>query len=771
MRYCKIIKRKIVYLYIILIMTGVVSCNINKDKFVFAEKEFSLDFQNEEIQITDENLSLITILPSPQDIYNTSDAISWKFQSTQTEALQLAEENGLMRSDIFSDGVNQLERKTWISDSHDFIAFRHVFTNISGENLKLNALYPFLLDEGHEQKLFGSNSVSRVLTQKTFKNGKPAVEFPVSEAHITSDPFVIINDSVENKNLFIGSLSFELHLFALNIDFKEADNVTQIQRIEGKSDFENILLSPNEKRASQWVVLSQGAKPYELITKYTSRVNKFYSKEKPVERPPSVYCTWYYHADKYNEEYFKSDIAAFKKDRIPFDVFLIDECWQLNIWGDFEPNHLFPSGMKWAAEQIRSLGYTAGIWTPPFLIDPGTNIEKNYPEWLLKNSKGELCTFFMNKADHYILDTTYPGVLDYLEKSYRKLSRDWGYEYYKFDFMRAIFVDSDQQFYDKQATSLEAYRKGLEAIRRGVGNDAYISVCGGHYGASYGIADSQRSGSDVKSYWDKNEIPKFRQNILRTWMSEFWHVDPDAMMVRRQEKALPTDERELTLGLFTDSEAQTNALNQYIGGGLVTSTEDFSIIDDDRKALYSHVIPSVNSSSEPLDIWDPLCPNLLLTQVTPVCQDLPAWQTLSVINWTDNPKNYEIILDESILKNFGDKQFLVSEFFFQDVLGIYKKGQTIHLENVEPHQSKILRITPWDGEEPVLALTDMHFSGGGLEINEWNVEHEKLTGTIDTIWNYPMKITIAIPLNNTDKFRLEYLQIIEGEKSFSLNHI
>lgn len=767
--YEKNIKSRIVYLYIVLIFTGVVSCNINTDKSAFSEKKFLLNFQNEKIQITGENLSLITVLPSPQEIYYTSDAISWKFQSTQTEALQLAEENGLMRSDIFSDGVNQLERKTWISDSHDFIAFQHIFTNHSGKNLKLDALYPFLLAEEHEQKLFDSKSVSRVLTQKTRKNGMPAVEFPVSGTRITSDPFVIINDSIENENLFIGSLSFDLHLFSLNLDFKKSDNAMQIQRIEGKSDFELVLLPPNEKRTSQWVVLSFGSEPYELITKYTNRVNKFYSREKPVERPPSVFCTWYYYAENYNETYFKKDISTFKKDRMPFDVFLIDDCWQLNSYGDYEANHHFPSGMKWVATQISSLGYIPGIWTPPFIVDSDSELAIKHPEWLLKNSKNEFCTFRMNSADRYILDPTYPGVTDFLENTFRKISKDWGYKYYKFDFMRAVFVDNDQQFYDKSATSLEAYRKGLEAIRKGVGDDLYINVCGGHYGASYGIADSQRSGSDVKSYWDKKEIPKYRQSILRTWMSAFWHVDADAMLVRRQENALPTDEREVTLGLFTDIEAQTNALNQFIGGGLVSFTEEFSIIDEDRKALYRHVIPSVNSPSEPLDIWDPLCPNLLLTQVTPVCKDLPSWQTLSVVNWTDSPKNYEIILDESILKDSGDKQFLVSEFFSQDVLGIYKKGQTIHLENVEPHQSKLLRITPWNGEEPVLALTDMHFSGGGLEIKEWNVEDEKLTGIVDTRWNYPLNITVAIPKKNTDEYMLEYLQVKEGKKSFSLD--
>jgi alpha-galactosidase len=103
--------------------------------------------------------------------------------------------------------------------------------------------------------------------------------------------------------------------------------------------------------------------------------------------------------------------------------------------------------------------------------------------------------------------------------------------------MRAVFLEGDYQFFNPHINRLEAYRMGLEAIRRGVGDDAYISVCGGHFGGSIGIADSQRSGSDVVSFWDPNEIPKYRQNMLRTWMNRLWHVDPDAMMVRRNEKS------------------------------------------------------------------------------------------------------------------------------------------------------------------------------------------------------------------------------------------
>lgn len=726
------------------------------------QNHFTLSFQDDIIYLNGYDLTLSAAFKAPDITQAVASNEKWKLNSTATSAMVFGEKAGTLTSDLFISDYGQIERKAWISDDRELVAFQHIFTNPTGSEVKLEALYPFSLSG--EQDLFGQDSRYRILTQETQKNGLPGTVFPEAGEVIKSDPFLIINDSINNHNLFIGSQTFYLHLFELILEFNE-ENEKQIESLLCKCDFEGVTVPPGGSRESQWIVLSGSHDPYKLITDYTKRTKYFHDFKEPDKSAPSVYSAFYYHGLGYNEEYFKSDIAVFRKDPLPFDVFQIDACWQQNYGHDFEYNkEVFPSGMKWAAEQISSLGYVPGIWTGPYIvkIKSETSLAKSHPEWLVKNSKGELCTWI---DSYYILDPTHPGVTDYLENSYRKLAGDWGFRYFKFDFMRTIFLDADQQFYDSTATSLEAYRKGLEAIRKGVGGDSYISVCGGHYGASLGIADSQRSGSDTKSFWNEKELPKYRQNILRTWMSGFWHVDPDAMMVRRQKEALPTG-KNLTLGLFTDEEAKTNSLNQYIGGGLVCFAEDFAIIDADRKALYRHVIPSINSPSQPLDIFDPVCPNLLLTTVNPVCRELPSWNTVSIVNWTDNPKSYDIEI-EKITDGIKGRQFVISEFFTQEIVGIFDKKQTITVKDVQPHQSKLLRIMPWNGKDPVLAGTDLHFSGGGVEISEWNRLGGKVEGAIKTRWNYPVKVTIVFPAENEKGFRAETIRIEAGEKNFT----
>ena len=468
----------------------------------------------------------------------------------------------------------------------------------------------------------------------------------------------------------------------------------------------------------------------------------------------------------YNEENLKHDLAAFKQQRVPFDVFLIDESWNVNQWGDYTANAQFPGGLKNMADLIREAGYKPGIWSCPYLIDSASLLSRSHPEWTLRTSQGDHYIFEMNGADHWVLDITYPGVLKYLEESFRMLSREYGYQYFKFDFMRAVFLDEDFIFYNQQINRLEAYRMGLEAIRRGVGNEAYISVCGGHYGGSLGIANSQRSGSDVLSWWDTGELQKYRQNILRTWMSRLWHVDPDAMMVRRSELVLhPGDYADLTIGRLTDNEALVNTLNQYVGGGLVTFTEDFAVIDDDRRELYKHILPPVHASSFPLDWQSNPVPSYMVTQIRPVCRELGSWNTLAVINWSDQPMNVTFTLNDQVLKDLPGEQFLVFEFFSQQVKGIYNRNSRVDLGSLAPHSPLQVKIIPWNKKTPVLVGTDLHFSMGGVEISRWKAEGSTVAVTLDTEWQYPVRVTAAFPKVNGG-YEMQGITVHPGQKDF-----
>lgn len=730
---------------------------IRKEEIV--SKVFSLSQK-----VSWEGIELTSQFIQPKTTPVTSDSRTWKLIAETSVNQKLGGIPGTLRTASFLASTGQIDCQVWVPDNKDMIAFRQIFTNKTRKIVKLNNMYPLSVDGSSFR--FGNTGDWRIFEQFRQKNDLPQTEIPKAGMSISCDPFFILNNNKgEGRNLLIGFQTFSLHLADLQMSF---NNDARLGKILANCEFEGVEVPPDASRTSQWVIVSIGDDANKLIDDYTARIRSFYDMKMPSPNAPAVYCTWYYHADNYNEEIFTGDIAQFRKEHLPFEVFLIDECWDVNDWGDFEANQSFPHGMKWVADEIKSTGYTPGIWTAPFLVDEESDLAKNHPAWLLKNSKGQLCTFNMNGRDHFIFDLTYPGVCEYLENQFRKIASDWGYRYFKFDFMRSVFIDSDQQFFDKTATSLEAYRRGLEAIRRGVGRDAYISVCGGHYGASYGIANTQRSGSDVKSQWNEKELPKYRQNVLRTWMSGLWHVDPDAMMVRRQKDVLPSDKRSLTNGLFTDDEAFINTLNQFIGGELVTFTEDFSKIDEDRKMLYRHVVPSVNSSSRPVDIFNTSCPEMMITPIKPACNGLDDWNMLSLVNWGNDRKNYEVTIDEKITGNLKGSQFIVYDFTKGEILAFVRKDEKISIENVNAHQSRLLKIVPWNGSSAMFVGTDLNFSCGGHEISEIEDANGIISGTLNTNWHVPVKLTFIVPSENG--YVMKKVVTSAGQKKFSLNY-
>jgi len=732
---------------------------------------FSVPAGTQPISIGTENTTISSSWVSPSFVDDQLISGNWSHISRKLTDKTLAGIRGKVIIDVFRNHDLQLTREFWYALDKTEVALRNKITNYGSDALYLESLEPLSLS-GENGLAFKENNRAdswHVLIQKRLKNGKPFSLKPSDNNPVEIDPFCVFTaNRKDTPDLLIGFLSQKGHLAHLLLQFDQHDEKVSFSSLRSICQFDGCLIPPGGERTSQWITLYAGFDANELIAGYADRVGEYHGVKRPEQKPPSVFCTWYFHGRHYNEKLFMDDINSLRENRLPFDVFLIDDCWANGNWGYWTPGEAFPSGMKNVTQTIKSLGYRPGIWTAPYSVDMDSELAREHPEWLLRTQKDSLVVFgYSVKA--WILDPTYPGVLDHLEEVYRRLAHDYGFSYFKFDFMRAVYIYDNVKFFDPHVTRLEAYTMGLEAIRKGVGPDAYISVCGGHYGGSLGIANSQRSGSDVVSIWIPSQIECFRQNILRTWMSRLWHVDPDALMIRKRETSYydPDDAHsKLSLGTLSDDEALTFALNQYVSGGLNCFSEYLRELQPERRRLYRHVIPSLGKSSIPLDIYNTSCPSQMMTEVDPHCPGLGHWKTIAVTNWDDKDKGMEVRLSSRVVKGLGSKKYVVSEFFSQRVLGIFSKDDSIKLDPVLAHHSFLLRIAAWDGLGPVLAGTDLHFSGGGVEIKRWQVENNVIRGQIQTDWDYPVRILVAFPENNQAGYLLKTVTIQPGQKAF-----
>jgi hypothetical protein len=282
-------------------------------------------------------------------------------------------------------------------------------------------------------------------------------------------------------------------------------------------------------------------------------------------------------------------------------------------------------------------------------------------------------------------------------------------------------------------------------VRRGIGQDGALSICGGLYGAAEGLADNQRTGSDVRSVWAVERSPApltIKQNVLRYWMNIFWQNDPDAMMVRRRAE----DFRGMDLGAgrLTDDEAKVITLNQYLGGGIVCFTEPMHEIQPERLLLLRHVIPSLGAAAVPRDMfWGGRLPAVFDTPVVPKAAGLHPWHTVSYVNWSNQEAAAPFTLDSALLGEYAEQHeyFTVSEFWSGEIWERMPSGGLLTVRGIPPHGCIILRVAPYQ-ERSALVHTDGHFSMGGAEITGWEEHGGRLHVGVDWKWPCPLAFTV-----------------------------
>ena len=115
-----------------------------------------------------------------------------------------------------------------------------------------------------------------------------------------------------------------------------------------------------------------------------------------------------------------------------------------------------------------------------------------------------------------------------------------GFAFHKIDFIYAGAMVGRRH---EDVTPLEAYRRGLELIRQGAGDDAVILGCGAPLLPSIGLVDAMRISPDVMpavGARSRRHQPAGMRSALaagraRAWMhGRLWVNDPDCVLVRPQ---------------------------------------------------------------------------------------------------------------------------------------------------------------------------------------------------------------------------------------------
>lgn len=455
-------------------------------------------------------------------------------------------------------------------------------------------------------------------------------------------------------------------------------------------DYDGTPLLPNQRLTIPPLALACGTDPYEGLAAYAAASGARMKARVPAEKP-NGWCSWYHYFTNIDEGAILENLDSAHQLRgvFPLDYFQIDDGYQADIGDWLDTNAKFPHGMAHLAERIRRAGFRAGLWIAPFLARSTSQLAAQHPDWLVQDEEGRPRLALINPLwgwrSCYALDTTHPEVLEWLEQLARTVSQQWGFDVLKLDFLYAAALPGRR--HDSSATRAQALRRGLEAIRSGAGDDAFLIGCGSPLGPAVGIVDAMRIGPDVAPYWsdtlsrtllrDLHGVATkhaIRNTLARSFLHrQWWLNDPDCLMVRKNGTRLNEEEfRSLATA--------------------IALTDGLLVLSDRLSLLTAAELDRLRQTMELATSGHPRFVNIMAGDFPDILVHCsPDQCAVAVFNPLDQSARKRVPLGD--LLPHAQKLTHVPEFWTGAVFPVH--GGVVELGELPPHSVRVLTIPPF----------------------------------------------------------------------------
>jgi hypothetical protein len=485
---------------------------------------------------------------------------------------------------------------------------------------------------------------------------------------------------------------------------------------------------------------------------------------------PTGYCTWYSRPNggASDEKHIAqlADFAAKELAPFGFSVVQIDDKWQAGIstngpHRDFmqhAANGPYPSGMKAAADHIKSDRLTPGIWFMPFA---GTSYDPAFADrqdYFVKRADGKS---YETSWGGTCLDMTYEPARNYLRDLAHRITQDWGFNYIKVDGLwtgtatRQQYVNSgykddnmgDAKLHDPLKTNIEAYRLGLKTLREGAGPDTFILGCNGpqnmrSYSGAFGLVDAMRIGPDNGAEWNRlTRGPVFgsRHYFLH---DRIWHNDPDPVYVR---ESMPLKHAQLICSWVAIS-GQLNLSSEWLPG-----------LPPERLDILKRTMPGHGLKPRPADLFE---------------NDPPSWWLLTnatrnivaIYNWSDKEAEMTYPLDKLGLNSTAT--YNAFDYWQNSLLTPIEREIKLTL----PAQScRILSLLPTSANPQVIS-TSRHVTQGIIDLlsETYDSTTQILSGQSKVIAHDPYELRIIARNKQIGSITLSDQDYIDGNKVTSI---
>jgi alpha-galactosidase len=292
----------------------------------------------------------------------------------------------------------------------------------------------------------------------------------------------------------------------------------------------------------------------------------------PVRTPTATgWTSWYHYYQHISADIIRTNYRASSSSLLAPSFFQIDDGWQQAVGDWLQVNtDLFPEGMAVHAREIRERSMQPGLWLAPFVADQRSAVFKKKPAWLLRKKNGQ--PLWAGYSAHWggrfaAINTKLPDFREELARSLLTITRDWGYQMLKLDFLYAACLQPDP----RQTRGQQMYE--LLVWLRQLLPDTQLLGCGMPLASGFGLLDYCRIGADIHLQWEHKPLlwagNRERLSTASALLSTLcrwpldrraWRNDPDVFILRSHNQQLSKEQQNIIL-----------TVNTLLGGLLFTS--------------------------------------------------------------------------------------------------------------------------------------------------------------------------------------------------------
>jgi len=504
--------------FLILVLFFLVSCQ--RDQVYIKGKNITVVFNGQMYSRINATFNDQTI---PLGEFQTSEYISvagkniTDFRLTQKRENSIQDELGSGTEHILIGETEGLRKEVMIHIHDDFPAvavFQVKYTNSGEKDLEIegwtNNNYQIGTQNGPAQDppfwSFNSGSYEdRADWIVPLKSGFKKENFMGMNASDYGGGTPVVDIWRRDVGLGVGHLELVPKLVSLPVSMPDS----QFARL-GVTYNEKRVLKPGESMDTYktFVAVHTGDYFTTLFT-YRNMMSKEGIQFKPIPATSyePIWCAWGYRRN-FTMPQIYGTLPMVKQ--LGYKWAVLDDGWQTSEGDWYLLKDKFPKGdpdMKKLVDNIHATGIKAGLWWAPLAVDPGTDLIKEHPDYLLINKEGK--NQDISWWDSYYLCPAYPPVQEYTKKLVEKFIRDWGYDGLKIDGQHLNAAPPCYNPAHNHARPEEAFEKipeffkGIYETAMSIKPEAVIEIC--PCGTAYAFHTmpymTQSVASDPESSW------------------------------------------------------------------------------------------------------------------------------------------------------------------------------------------------------------------------------------------------------------------------------